>query len=290
MRYDHAYRATVGARSRQEDWAAVVPVDRAEASEEGGDAAGDADQLIAVLADGMGGHVGGAVASEIACLAFLEVMSGLAGHPAPRLAGALEAANDAIASAVQLERDLRGMGTTLVGLVVRGDAMSWISVGDSPLFVWRRGQIAQINEDHSLAPMLEQMVAEGRLTPEAAAKDGRRHMLRSVLIGEPLELIDASQRPLALEQDDCVVLASDGIDTLEDSRIAEVLARHRSDGAAAVAEALLEAIENAGVPHQDNTTVIVICAEADQPAASAGESAMLSMEGVARSESSSAAV
>jgi protein phosphatase len=120
--------------------------------------------------------------------------------------------------------------------------------------------MARLNEDHSMAPVLDKLVAAGRLTLEEAEDDPRRHMLRSAVVGEDLELVDISQTPWALQGGDVVVLASDGIHSIADVEIARVIAAYRKDGPEATAEALIAAVKDAGVPHQDNTTVVVVTA------------------------------
>ena len=150
------------------------------------------------------------------------------------------------------------MGATCVGLVVGEAGLDWISVGDSPLYIHRRGKLRRLNADHSLAPLLDQMVADGKMDAEKARNDTRRHYLRSAVTGEELDLIDVSERPLVLQSGDTVVLASDGLLTLEDDDIRRVIMAYSGDGAAALADALLRAVDTVGLPHQDNTTVIVL--------------------------------
>jgi protein phosphatase len=118
----------------------------------------------------------------------------------------------------------------------------------------RKGRIARLNEDHSLAPELDRLAEAGSISWEAARADPRRHVLRSALTGTEIEMIDRSAQPLALEPEDVVVLASDGIHTLPEADIAR-LAAATPDAAAA---ALLAAVEAAGEVYQDNTTVVVV--------------------------------
>ena len=66
------------------------------------------------------------------------------------------------------------MGSTLIGAAFSEQGVEWISVGDSPLYLYRRGEIALLNEDHSLAPELDRLVAAGRLSPAEARRDPRR--------------------------------------------------------------------------------------------------------------------
>jgi len=240
--FEHAIRASKGARSYQED--------AAEVREEAGG-------LTAVLADGMGGHAGGARASGLACMFFLQAfaMSPAQGVRA-RLAEALEVANDAIAHETDEDPSLAGMGCTLVGAAFGPDGLEWVSVGDSPLFLVRKDEIVLLNEDHSLAPEIDKLAATGKISWDAARADPRRHVLRSALTGTEIDLVDRSQRPLALQPGDVAILASDGIHSISHAEIVRVVVGARTLDAAA--EALLAAVEAAGDAYQDNTTVVVV--------------------------------
>lgn len=249
MPYRHATCTTRGARPYQEDAVAVWSPDTGSAT----------NALLAVLADGMGGHAGGALASRTVCDAFVARYSCVGEDTVrARLVVALEAANDAIAGKVDAEPDLDGMGSTVIGAFFGSDGLEWISVGDSPMYLLRRGELAMLNEDHSLAPALDQLAASGKITVEEARNNPRRHMLRSAVTGEDIDLIDVSQRPLVLQAGDWVVLASDGIHTLEGDEIARVVAGYASEGPAAVAHALIRNVEAARDAYQDNTTVLVV--------------------------------
>lgn len=267
-RFEHACRTIQGARRYQEDKAEVRP--RPVAPIAVGDSAATSDtsaapnteaevvDLVAVLADGMGGHAGGALASEATCAAFLEGFEARAGVVVDRLARGLEAANRAVADKVAAEPWLAGMGATLVGAAFGEAGLEWVSVGDSPMYLWRRGEIAVVNEDHSLAPVLDRLVAEGRLSAADARTDPRRHHLRSAVTGEEIDLVDTSRKALALEPGDCVILASDGIHTLSEARIAEIVTNRIARGAGSVAELLMDSVAEARDPLQDNTTVVVV--------------------------------
>jgi protein phosphatase len=239
--FDYAIRASQGGRRYQEDAAAVH-------RSEGG--------LVAVLADGMGGHAGGAVASETASTVFLEAFARSSGETRLRLATALDDANTALAARAALSPDLTGMGCTLVGTAFGPEGLDWISVGDSPLYLVRGARIARLNEDHSLAPEIDRMAEIGRLSWEEARSHPRRHVLRSALTGAEIDMVDWAEAPLVLEPGDVVILASDGIHTLPEADIARLAAPDSTPDA--IAGALLEAVAAAGDPHQDNTTVVVV--------------------------------
>ncbi len=255
--FEHAVATTRGARDYQEDTAAywpgaVEPYLRAAHSEL------SSSGTFAVLADGMGGHAGGALASRLVCEQFLSTVVLADGESQARLVAALQAANEAIASRVADNPLLSGMGSTLVGAAFGPGGIEWVSVGDSPLYLFRRGEVAVLNEDHSLAPELDRLVAAGQLTPEDARRDPRRHMLRSAVTGDEIDLVDISRQPLALEIGDYIVLASDGVETLDTDEIARIIQGYAKDGAAAVATAIIRAVEALREPHQDNATVLVV--------------------------------
>lgn len=256
--FEHAVATTQGAREYQEDTAAFWPNGRVPFT--GAAALSCAWQgSFAVLADGMGGHAGGALASRMACESFLNAaVTSDVGDLHDRLHAALDAANAAIANKVDANPLLSGMGSTLIGAAFSQHGVEWISVGDSPLYLYRRGEIAVLNEDHSLAPELDRLVAAGRLSEAEAKRDPRRHMLRSAVTGDEIDMIDISQRPLPLEHGDYVVLASDGVETLDPQEIARVIQGYGADGAEAVARALIRAVDAMRQPYQDNATVVVV--------------------------------
>lgn len=255
--FDHASRASKGARDYQEDANAFWPPEPPSAGGPETPTA-NATRLVAVLADGMGGHTGGALASRMVCDSFVSAYAGLNGERPKRLLKALRSANEAIASKVMANPILSGMGSTLVAAVFADTGVEWVSVGDSPMLLFRRGEIALLNEDHSLAPELDRLAAMGRMTVEEAKSDPRRHMLRSAVTGEELDLVDVSRKPLVLEPGDYVILASDGLHTLETTEIERIVAAYAEDGAEAVAGALIRAVEAIRDPHQDNTTVMAV--------------------------------
>jgi protein phosphatase len=129
-------------------------------------------------------------------------------------------------------------------------------VGDSPLYLVRRGEIVLLNEDHSLAPEIDKLAVAGLISWEAAMADPRRHVLRSALTGTEIDLVDRSRRPLALQPGDVVVLASDGIHTIPEAEIARLVSKASTPAAAA--DALLAAVAAVGDAYQDNTTVVVV--------------------------------
>lgn len=256
--YETAWRAAKGGRHYQEDSAMFWPAGSDRIAPDEASARVNGLGLVAVLADGMGGHVGGALASRMVCENFVAKCANGAGSVRQRLLAALANANQAIADKVGENPMLSGMGSTLIGAHFGAEGCEWVSVGDSPMLLYRRGEIAQLNQDHSLAPELDRLVAAGHLTEDEARHDPRRHMLRSAVTGDEIDLVDISVRPLRMEPGDYVLLASDGLNTLDNGEIARIVSAYGADGPDAVAAALIRAVENLREPHQDNVTVMAV--------------------------------
>jgi protein phosphatase len=239
-----------GARERQEDSVSHRSFD-------------DGRSLLVLLADGMGGHQGGEVASrtsiDVFTSAFLTDFSAL--KMPYRLFGSLERANKELEAISKKSVELEGMGSTLIAATVSSAGLHWVSVGDSLLFRIRRGRIQRLNEDHSMAPLLDEAVKKGTLTREQAAEHKDRNALRSAVSGGPIDLVDVSDRPEQLRKGDVVLLASDGLLTLTDRDIVRLVIEKRSAGAEAVVKELLNAVREKNKRRQDNTTVAAIVIE-----------------------------
>ena len=219
----------------------------------------DSATRVLILADGMGGHAGGDTASGIVVRSIMSTYGETGGPVTDRLRDCLDAANDAVADEVDGNPQLSGMGTTLVVAVATGGELEWISVGDSPLWLYRNGHLRRLNADHSMGPVLVHLVQAGEISAEEAATDKRRNALRSAVCGDELALIDVSSQPLALQSGDLIVLASDGIDTLTADELAEPLAEAPAKGLDALVTEILERVQQAKKPNQDNMT-LMLCA------------------------------
>ena len=215
------------------------------------------DGPLFLLADGMGGQVRGDMASSTAIKSFMAAYPETTGPIPDRLRAGLDAANDALAAAIAEQPELEGMGTTLVGVVISERGIDWISVGDSPLWLFRDGQLRRLNADHSMAAVFAEMVAAGRMTQEEADTDSNRHALRSAVMGDEIQIIDVASQPVALQKGDRVILASDGLMTLEDAEIARIMQTLQDEPLDRVVDALIQAVEAANNPQQDNTTVLL---------------------------------
>jgi len=221
------------------------------------------EHSLLLVADGMGGHVSGDRASQLINKTFIETYPRASGPVTDRLRECLDAANQAIAAAVGENPELDGMGSTLLAVVVSARGLEWLSIGDSPLWLYRDGHLVRINADHSMAPVLADLVASGRMTEAEAAQDSNRHMLRSAVMGDEISLVDVSSQPRDLNKDDLLLLASDGMMTLGEQEIVNILQDMHDAALEETAVALLKAVEDAGLPNQDNATLLLYTPEAD---------------------------
>ena len=219
---------------------------------------------LLVLADGMGGAVGGAEASGLAIKGFAErFVDGGGEDVRGRLLDALEAANGKLREAIGKQPDLQGMGTSLVGLLFDGAGLRWVSVGDSPLWLYRQGELERLNENHSVAGELDKLAAEGKISAEEAAASDKRHQLLEALMGQArLELIDAPERQRQLQAGDIVLLATDGVETCSVRELEELLAAPAKEPVELV-DRIMARIDAHGREYQDNTTVMVMVISGD---------------------------
>ncbi|MEE9552515.1 MAG: SUMF1/EgtB/PvdO family nonheme iron enzyme [Gammaproteobacteria bacterium] len=235
-----------GARDYQEDAFLITHLS---------DAEGHPSALV-IVADGMGGHAAGNVASNMAVQAFNKHIT--ANYPADKLSEVLHESaiksNDSIAETVKETPALEGMGCTMVGAVFEAGSVSWASVGDSHLYLLRDRELSKINADHSYGGFLDRMAAAG--TPVDAEPGLSRNMLMSAITGSDISEIDCSVEPLQLQAGDKILICSDGMDTLSSGKIVQYV--EWSDSPKECADALLNAVEEAEKPKQDNTTVVVV--------------------------------
>ncbi len=213
----------------------------------------------AILADGMGGHTAGAIASELAVKSFRECLQSqtedFLADPPRYLLLALEHANQSIADWIDQQPEYAGMGTTLVALALSHQERFHISVGDSPLYCLRDGVLTRINQNHAFAETLQEAVLTGSLSAEAAANHPDRSAITSALSGHGLDEIDAPDAGIATRAGDSYLLASDGIHSLSDMEVRQILAA--SPNAQRAAENLVAGVAAKNLPQQDNTTVMV---------------------------------
>lgn len=250
MRLDLATEAFIGARAQQQDAAAARGF-----GQDGG--------AVLVLADGLGGHTGGAEASRIVVEAFREAAdAGDFDHVlnrAPALRRALDIANERISRGADPADGHRGMASTAVAAVIADGQVRWISVGDSHLYLWRDGKLAKLNEDHSQAGV---MLRTGQYQPTDPEVLAARSVLVSALTGRRLEIVDHPDDAFDLAIGDLLVLASDGLNTLEVDEIEALLNQSGEQSAKEISDLLIDTVRDRRADRQDNTAVVVARIEA----------------------------
>ena len=215
---------------------------------------------VFAVADGMGGHVAGEVASETALRPVAE-LDGASFEDAraatDSLRAAIEAANRQVVSQAQADPNLSGMGTTLTAVMVREGHLHLAHVGDSRAYLLRDGEaINQLTTDHTL---VEQLVQDGRLSRDEVASHPQRSVITRAIGVEHSVDVD-TLAPLVLQPGDQVLLCSDGLTgPVSDEEIAHLLTT-QPDGDAVV-EQLIQAANDAGGP--DNITVVLLRVEDD---------------------------
>jgi PPM family protein phosphatase len=217
------------------------------------------DDVLAVVADGMGGHAAGEVASEIAVHEIVRAFA--LDNTKQGLARAVASANQAIILDANEHPERIGMGTTVVALGLAnspaGVVPVVINVGDSRAYQLRDGALRQISLDHSVA---EEWVRQGRLTHEEAAVDPRRHQLTRTL-GLERDLVP-DIFPLSVDEGDRILLCSDGLSNeLTDDEIASLASAPHS-----LEEAVASLISTAN-RHGGHDNITAILVEFTQPLA-----------------------
>ena len=223
------------------------------------------DLGLFLVADGMGGHVAGEVASRVAAEEIERLIgstvpagptSGTAtegaasGHPADRLNAAFVQANWRLADRIAGDASLHGMATTAVALLSDGQAVALAHVGDSRAYRYRAESLMRLTRDHS---WVEEQIRSGVLTPDAARRHPWRHVVTRAIAGT--DDIDVEVADVSLEPGDRVLLCSDGLSSVvSDTGIAAVLRDARPPGD--LCRELVSRANAAGGP--DNVTVVLV--------------------------------
>jgi serine/threonine protein phosphatase PrpC len=212
---------------------------------------GYAGPRLLAMADGMGGHAGGDIASSTVIGALVDLdAEALSSNDAGRqLQRRIATANDQLAELVRADPSLRGMGTTLIAVLRANNKLVIAHIGDSRAFLARDGQLTQITKDHSY---VQSLVDEGRLTEDEAMGHPQRSLVTRVLTGQPDDDPDMMVREAVAG--DRFVVASDGLtDYVAADTIAEVVNAGETPGR--TADRLVELALKAGAP--DNVTVVI---------------------------------
>ncbi|MGQ0846752.1 MAG: PP2C family protein-serine/threonine phosphatase [Sporichthyaceae bacterium] len=216
---------------------------------EGNEDSGYAGPWLLAVADGMGGHAAGEVASSVALSTLASLEDDV---PATEVLGALAAAvasaNEAISDLVEKHPQLDGMGTTLTALLWSGRRMGVVHIGDSRAYLLREGVLTQITHDHTF---VQQLQDEGRITADEAAIHPQRSLLLRCLDGRNTPEPDLSVREMQLG--DRVLVCSDGLSgVVSDAGMAAAMT---GTDLGTAADTLVQLALQAGGP--DNITCVV---------------------------------
>lgn len=182
----------------------------------------EGDCSLFVVADGMGGHAAGEIASKMAVESVIdEFVSHAAKHDGPRLVASIEKANTRICDAAKSDLSYQGMGTTCVALVMRRATATIAHVGDSRAYLIRESRITQMTRDHS--PIWE-MVEKGEITREEARSHPSRNMISRSLGIKTNISVELHPNPIAVCSNDIFLLCSDGLTSkLDDPEILRIV-------------------------------------------------------------------
>lgn|GEM_PF-1307254 len=236
----------VGTRSNQEDYSCI-------------DFVSNKNEVYAVLADGMGGHAAGEVASTLAVSVFEKALKRVNNNSiSTKLGYSLAEVNSSFQEAIRINKELDGMGSTLIGAVISPYRVRWISVGDSVLYIYSGGHLKRLNADHSMSGLLAESVRQGKISIEEAEAFPGKNALRSAVTGNEIPLIDSSDEDYTLSSGDILLLASDGINSLSEKEIENLLKTNINEKAAIIVDILLNAVEQKKLKNQDNTTIQIV--------------------------------
>lgn len=209
-------------------------------------------EYLVCVADGMGGHVAGEVASALALQTIeQEVQNKTEIDPLNRLVGAVLSANKQVYEQSTHTEIYAGMGTTIVAALLQQDVL-WIAhVGDSRAYMARKNQeFALLTEDHSL---VNELLRRGQIKPEEAIRHPQRHMLTRALGTLPDVVVESSE--IAWQEGDILVICSDGLTThVSDERMQTILSGP-GELQSKVDQLIKEALDQGG---HDNVTVVAV--------------------------------
>ncbi|MBP2321815.1 protein phosphatase [Kibdelosporangium banguiense] len=212
---------------------------------------------LLAIADGMGGHAAGEVASKVVIAALAPLDENVPGDDLlGKLHEAVVAGNDTIAELVNQDPDLEGMGTTLTAILFGGGRLGLVNIGDSRTYLLREGQFSQITRDDSF---VQSLLDEGRITPEEALVHPQRSLVLRALVGH--ETIEPTLQVRETKVGDRYLLCSDGLsDVVGFEKLAETM---QISDRQSCADKMIELALQGGGP--DNVTVIVADVVDEEP-------------------------
>lgn len=213
--------------------------------------------ILAVLADGMGGLSGGERVSQKIVMEALTFGSTLQANQVPTALPGMVAGINRAVNQMLGPKGLYTSGSTVVSALITGNALRWISVGDSRVYLYRDGQISQLSRDHDLLQDWMPDILEGKRSMAEALRDPDGRKLTSFIGMGELRHVDYNRTPIPLLPGDRVLLMSDGVyGTVSDAEMAAIL---RDCGSVQLAASHIgQRIMGAALPYQDNYTLIVL--------------------------------
>jgi len=224
------------------------------------------EQRLYVVADGMGGHAAGEVASRVAVDAIAEFVELTGGnqeitwpfglddsisYEGNRLKTAVRHANTRVIEAMRESAEYEGMATTVAAVLVDGDVANLAHVGDSRIYLFSNETIEQLTRDHS---WVNEQIENGAISPDQARSHPLRNVVTRALGGRPDLVVDIQSRRMAAG--DMLLICSDGLTTMVmDEDIARILREADGDVAKAASALVGEANERGG---EDNITVVLL--------------------------------
>ena len=213
--------------------------------------------ILAVLADGMGGLSGGERVSQKIVMEALTFGSTLQANQVPTALPGMVAGINRAVNQMLGPKGLYTSGSTVVSALITGNALRWISVGDSRVYLYRDGQLSQLSRDHDLLQDWMPDILGGKRSMAEALRDPNGRKLTSFIGMGELRHVDYNRTPIPLLPGDRVLLMSDGVyGTVSDAEMAAIL---RDCGSVQLAASHIgQRIMGAALPYQDNYTLIVL--------------------------------
>lgn len=246
--YDIAYLSGIGMRESQQDYAYAAANDR---------------DVLAVICDGMGGIEGGDLASSTAVEAFTEYYLYYSDQMEGQmdfgwLKPAVEFVDDIVYSLKNSDGSRMGAGTTLSAVVINGNHLFWVSVGDSRIYIFRGNEMVQVTNDHNYFYQLEQQLENGQISISKFHEEAQNGEALISYIGMGgIFLMDVGEEGFALQSGDAVFICSDGVyRSVSDADLLEIVSSTPEAGETICS--LEKRIKDKAIPWQDNYTGILI--------------------------------
>ena len=207
---------------------------------------------LLLVADGMGGHNAGEVASKMAVDIISEeyFQPGSDGNKERALAKAFNTANKKIFELASINESCRGMGTTCTAVVINGQAIYYAHAGDSRAYLYKNKTITRLTEDHTY---VQQLVKNGDITSDEAATHPQRNILTNAMGTKPTVRVDTGKAQDVFAENDRLLLCSDGLyDYMDDEELAQAMAYESLQD---VADHLIDEAKRRG--GKDNITVVL---------------------------------